>query len=336
MLIIVYGTRPEYIKVKPVYDYLKPHCEVRLLKVGQHSDLIDGCEYDDFFEIKDEDFSINRLQSVVSQCLSYNFIEWGWTPKAVLVQGDTNTALGMALNAYYAEIPVYHLEAGLRTGLHTPFPEEMNRTVITQLADIHLCPTEDAARNVRASLSSRDDLDYQVFVVGNTVIDNLTEIKPKPGREVIITLHRRENEDTMYAWCDAIETLACAFEQYQFTFIVHPKHAKNKNGFKFTMPHVDVIDSLPYNTMRQRIAECAGVITDSGGLQEECNYFGKICYVCRSRTERPCQTNVMTQTPGILGSEVCFRGFPQSKGFNTFGTGESSSIIGEILLSDLG
>lgn len=297
MILLVYGTRPEYIKIKPLIDIFdKEGLEYRVLFTGQHADLA-AFQYDWILDIKD---GVNRLDSIVGSIMGqmwecFNF----FSPTYVLVQGDTTSVLAVALSAFHHGIKVIHLEAGLRTYDNAnPYPEEQNRRLVSQITDIHLCPTELSASNL---LNER--IDTKKYVVGNTVLDNLLPYKDncEYTNKVLITMHRRENHYWMAQWFIVIDLLAKLYPEYEFIIPLHPN--PNVLKHKHYLENVKVIDPLPYDEMLKLLIKTRLVITDSGGIQEECSFFNKKCLTCRKITERPeaiGQSTFMVEAPNKL------------------------------------
>jgi len=294
MIGLFYGTRPEYIKIAPVVEEFKENAvDYKLFQVMQHTSLLNGCNFDDLIGIEYE--TTNRLNGIVASILEYDL---GTELDYVLVQGDTTTAMAVAMNAFNHQIPVIHLEAGLRTyDKQNPYPEEVNRQIISSLASTHYCPTVRDARNLMREGYGND----KIVITGNTVIDTLRDTTPSDGKEVLITLHRRENQNNLNSWFAAIESLARNFPEYSFVFPMHPSPAvqEHKKVFK----NVKVCDPIPFHEMKERLASCALTITDSGGIQEECSFFKKVCFVCREVTERPSECGIMCPTPEKLIEE---------------------------------
>ena len=291
MILLAYGTRPEWIKIKPIIDELKKNdLEYRILFTGQQVN-IGEFEYDWILNITDKP---NRLDSIVSSITAqmwevFNFFckhnteTNKFVDAYVIVQGDTTSALAVALSAFHHGIKVIHLEAGLRTyDRKNPYPEEINRRIISQIADIHLCPTNQALKNLTDEMTVGD-----MHVVGNTVIDNLLPYKDKCtySNNILVTLHRRENHHWMDQWFIELEKLATMYSEYAFILPLHPN--PNVQKWKHLLKNVVVLDPLPYDKMLYLLAQCKLVITDSGGLQEESCFFNKKCLTCRTVTERP-------------------------------------------------
>lgn len=293
MILLAYGTRPEWIKIKPIIQELKKNnIEYMILFTGQQVD-IGEFEHDWVAQI---DNGVNRLDSIVksimdyplSELIAYNDVrlELGDIKSKithVLVQGDTTSALAVALSAFHHGLKVIHLEAGLRTyNKENPYPEEINRRIISEIADIHLCPTKQALINLRS-----EETQGEIHIVGNTVIDNLLPYKDKCEytNKILVTLHRRENHHWIKGWFTELENLATKYPEFQFILPIHPN--PNVQKWRYLLNNVTVIDPLPYEEMLELLVKCRLVITDSGGLQEESCFFNKKCLTCRIVTERP-------------------------------------------------
>lgn len=281
MFLIAYGTRPEYIKVKPIIDeMLIRNIPFETLFTGQHVNLIQDTNPDITMYIPESD---NRLNTIISSCMNLLNINILHPYKYVLVQGDTTSALGVAIAAFHSGIKVIHLEAGLRTyDIQNPYPEEANRRMISQIASIHLCPNTLNELNLYYERIKTD-----VYNVGNTVIDNLVKYKDmcEYGNSILITLHRRENHHQMDEWFKEINRLAIKYNDLKFIIPLHPN--PNVQKHKHILKDVTIINPMEYDDFIQELIKCRLVITDSGGIQEECSYFNKKCLVCRTTTERP-------------------------------------------------
>jgi UDP-N-acetylglucosamine 2-epimerase len=283
LILISYGTRPEILKCLPLIKaFDKNNIKYKTLFIGQHQDLVkSGSDYS--IDILD---GLNRLDSIIRSVMNtIPLIQKVEENKIthVLVQGDTTSAMAAAMSAFNNGLKVIHLEAGLRTyDNQNPFPEEGNRKLISQIADIHLCPTIQAKQNLY------DEGIYKnVFVVGNTVIDNLLLYKDKCEytNKILITLHRRENHHWIDKWFIEINKLAKKYNEYEFIIPIHPN--PNVQKHKNLLKNVNVIEPLPYEDLLNLLVKTRLVITDSGGLQEECSFFNKKCLTCRKVTERP-------------------------------------------------
>jgi UDP-N-acetylglucosamine 2-epimerase (non-hydrolysing) len=282
MILLSYGTRPEYVKFKSlIHEFDLNNFLYKILFTGQHETISTEFKFDKQIIIG---IGENRLDTIVAACMNrFGLLIKEWNITHVMVQGDTTSAMAIALSAFHHNIKVIHLEAGLRTyDKNNPYPEEVNRRIISQIADIHLCPTELAKQNL---LNER--IDDNIYVVGNTVIDNLLQYKDKCEytNKILITLHRRENHHWIDKWLEELEKLAIEYPQYAFILPLHPN--PNVQKWKYLLKNVIVINPLPYDKMLDLLVQCRLVITDSGGLQEESCFFNKICLTCRIVTERP-------------------------------------------------
>ena len=217
MILLTYGTRPEFIKIKPLIDEMeKEKIPFKILFTGQHKTISNG-RFD--YYLNGLDFSKNRLDSIIMNCMNipdefYNGVTH------ILVQGDTTSVTGLALSALHRQIPVIHLEAGLRTyDTDNPYPEENNRRIVSTIAKIHLCPTNQNKENLLNENTLGD-----IYVVGNTVLDNLVGYKDKCEytNKVLVTLHRRENHDQIQTWFNQINDLAKENPDLEFILPIHP------------------------------------------------------------------------------------------------------------------
>jgi len=275
MISIYYGTRPEYIKVKLLYDKMvSAGFSVELVKVLQHTTLIEDCYSDR--EVAVGSLASNRLNCVVSACLADGVLHP--ESKLVLVQGDTATAFGVALNAFQSKIPIAHIEAGLRTyDRLNPYPEESYRRCISAMSTHHFCVTETNARFLRQEGTAES-----VYVVGNTSLDNLTALVPHYGNTVLVTLHRRENQEIMDRWFAEIGKASIENPHLKFIFPIHPSIKTDTS----LLGNVSVVSPLSHRELLSVLNECKFVITDSGGIQEESAFLKKKSIVCRKTTER--------------------------------------------------
>ena len=284
-ILITVGTRPEELKTFKLLEILEQNSiPVLYLFTGQHKNLINRHKYDFLYNIRNNK-ELNRLDSIISKITENlgRFFHKHPYITHVLVQGDTTSALAIALSAFNNGIKVIHLEAGLRTyDKENPYPEEMNRRLISQIADIHFCPTKQSQKNL-----IEEKIYTESYVVGNTVIDNLLPYKDKCEytNKILITLHRRENHPIINKWFTELNKLAEMFPEYEFILPIHPN--PNVQKYKYLLKNVNVIDPLPYEEMLDLLVKTRLIITDSGGLQEESCFFNKKCLTCRIVTERP-------------------------------------------------
>ncbi len=274
-ILICFGTRPELLKIQPILDILGKD-KYTLLFTGQHQDLLSGLDVKYSVNIHD---SQNRLDSIVSDCL-LQFPSGDF--KAVLVQGDTASAFGCALAAYHRNIPVYYLEAGLRSyDLDNPYPEEGYRQMISRIATVNFAPTELSRANLL-----NEKVSGKIYVVGNTVLDNLVKFEAGDyGNQVLVTLHRRENHHIIKEWFESIEQLAETFHWNEFILPIHPN--PNVQKHRSILKRVKVVNPLSHRDTIDIVRNCKTIITDSGGLQEEGSFFNRKVIVCRKTTERP-------------------------------------------------
>lgn len=274
-LLICFGTRPEWLKIKPLLDILD-RSQYILLFTGQHPDLLKDVSVDYVINVCE---SNNRLNSIISDCLQ-QFPDDDFM--GVLVQGDTASAFACAVAAFNNHLPIYYLESGLRSNdLEHPYPEEGYRQMISRLATVNFCPTQLSADNL-----INENVKGKIHVVGNTVLDNLIHFPSgEYGDQVLVTLHRRENHDAMDHWFHALEQLAVHYSQYKFVLPLHPN--PNVQKHKHILNTVHVVDPLSHVETIEILRTSRLVVTDSGGLQEEGAFFNKKVIVCRKTTERP-------------------------------------------------
>lgn len=293
-VLICFGTRPEYIKVKSLITHLK---EIKTCFTGQHEDLIHVNEVD--YKLKIENTNKNRLNSIFTSIMKYshifNDIDY------VLVQGDTTTAAAMAISAFNHRKKVIHLEAGLRShNTNDPYPEEINRQLISRIAEIHLCPTSLNKENLL-----KEGITKPIHIVGNTGLDNITKTDCVYSNKVLITLHRRDNHPIMDKWFEIIEKIANKYDTLEFIIPLHPNPnvQKHKNLFK----KVNVVEPMNHPDVVNYVKQCRFVISDSGGLQEECSFLNKKIIVCRKKTERLESLNIhsfLCTSPELLENIV--------------------------------
>lgn len=336
MLLISYGTRPEWLKVKPVIEELKRrNLLFKTFFTGQHKNLV--ASEADFKMILHDSPNQNRLNHVLSSCLMMAsfYFEENKDITHVMVQGDTTSALAIALAAFNCKRKIIHLEAGLRTyDKENPYPEESNRQLIARIADVHFCPTSISWFNLR-----NERINDEIHVVGNTALDNLVPYidKCENGDVILVTLHRRENHDKIDVWFEMIEYLANDWPHLEFILPIHPN--PNVQKHKGILKKVKVVEPLEHFALLEILVKCRGVITDSGGLQEECSFLKKPCLVLRKETERPealGKTSLLVKEPlDIVGA---FYGHIMVGGTNKinddecpFGDGHSSEKIVDII-----
>lgn len=276
-ILMCLGTRPEWLKIKPLLKVLNKN-EYDLFFTGQHQDLVKNIDFDYKVNVINQN---NRLDDIISSCM-VNFPTKYYD--YVLVQGDTGSALGCALAAYNRKIKIIHLEAGLRTyDLENPFPEESYRQIISRISSINLCPTELSYQNL-----INEKVSGKTFIVGNTVLDNLVDLKEKTfyGNNVLVTLHRRENHEIMEQWFLELNKASELYKDLNFILPIHPN--PNVQKYKNILnSNIKVVEPLSHDELIDTLIGCRFVITDSGGIQEEATFLNKKSIVCRKTTERP-------------------------------------------------
>ena len=304
-IMCVFGTRPEAIKMLPLVRELqkRPTLESTVCVTAQHREMLDGVlgafglcpDYD--LNIMSESQSLYDVTARVLKGMEGCLAEA--RPDMVLVHGDTATAFAAALAAFYAKIPVGHVEAGLRThDIRSPFPEEANRRMISALAALNFAPTELNAENLR-----REACSGKIFVTGNTVIDAL-RLSPQRSefsthslanvdfsrRVVTLTCHRRENYGkSMESIFSAVRSLAEEFPDLTVVYPVHSAPEVQSTAQKMLggIENVKLIEPLSAEDMRLLMKKSYMIMTDSGGLQEEAPALGKPVLLLRRETERP-------------------------------------------------
>lgn len=285
MYLFCYGTRPEMIKMFPLIDtFHKNNISYKTLFSGQHKDLFNQFKKylptpDFIMETMEKKQSLNKLSSKIFDQID-NIDLTGITH--VMVQGDTTTAYILAMAAFNKKLKTVHLEAGLRThNKYNPFPEEMNRKLISSIADIHLCPTEIAVNNLK-----KEGITENVYLVGNTIVDAFKLIsngkKELKQPTLLVTLHRRENRKHMKVLWDQLNIIS---KTKRIVYLVHP--SLKKEAHKYLDEHITKLDGVCYEDMVELIKRSEGIITDSGGIQEEAVCAGKKVLICRDTTERP-------------------------------------------------
>lgn len=305
-VMLVMGTRPETIKMAPVYHEFQRRGVVETLvcSTGQHRQILD--QMMEFFELPvHEELNIMKpgqdLFDITSNVLlGMRDVLTRTKPDMVLVQGDTTTVMATAMAAFYLNIPVGHVEAGLRTwNLRNPFPEEMNRWVADSISTLHFAPTELSRQSLR-QCGIRDD---SILVTGNTVIDALhyalRKLEQSPfaaldlasmPRTVLLTSHRRESfGEPIRNTFAAIRRLVDAHPDLHVIYPAHPNPNVREAIAEclHNIERVHIIDPQPYPEFVKLMRDCDIVLTDSGGVQEEAPSLGKPVLVLRDTTERP-------------------------------------------------
>lgn len=361
-VLVVFGTRPEAIKMCPLVLELKKRkrVECKVCLTGQHKEMLDQVMV--MFAVKaDYNLAIMRecqtLTTITVDILEkIGQILTEVKPDIVLVHGDTTTSFAASLAAFYQQIPVGHVEAGLRTGnKYSPFPEEMNRSLTGRIAAYHFAPTKLNQRNLW-----NENIRENVFVTGNTVIDafqttiqesyhfhnnDLNEISYEKKRVILVTAHRRENlGQPLKNICNALKRLAEDFEDVIVVYPVHLNPAVREIVFSILDGEKRICLAAPLDVldMHNLIARSYMVMTDSGGLQEEAPACGKPVLVMRTETERPEAVTAgtvkvvgveeesiyMTAATLLEDSDVYQR---MAHAVNPYGDGHASERIADIL-----
>ncbi|MBX3565259.1 MAG: UDP-N-acetylglucosamine 2-epimerase (non-hydrolyzing) [Sphingomonas sp.] len=370
-ILLVFGTRPEAIKLFPVARALAevPGLEVRTCVTAQHRGLLDqvlniaGLKPDIDLDLMEPGQTLDQLTARLLTGLGG--VMDSEKPDRVIVQGDTATAMVGALAAYYRKVPVSHVEAGLRSGdIYQPWPEEVNRRMVAPIADQHFAPTETAAAALK-----RENIDpATIHITGNTVIDALlatqARIADDPSmaagldelaarfagkRLVLVTTHRREN------FGDGMENIARALgriadrDDVAILFPMHP----NPNvvaAMKAVLgdrPNIARIDPLDYSHFIRALGMCEIVLSDSGGVQEEAPALGKPVLVMRETTERPegveagtaklvgtDEMRIVAEMSKLLDDPAAYSAM--ARAHNPFGDGHASARIAKIVASGFG
>lgn len=378
---VVAGTRPECIKMAPVYFELQRSATIEpvFLATAQHRQMLDqtlgvfGIRPEHDLDLMQPGQTLSDLTARVIQAVS------AWCqqeqPAALLVQGDTTTVLASAIAAFYHQVPVGHVEAGLRTGnMQSPFPEEMNRRLTSPLARWHFCPTELSRDNLRAEAIHGE----QIFVTGNTVVDALLWVRdqlasrgvtrdsvirstnmpplfaerfliPEDARWILVTGHRRESFGGGFERiCEAIAELAQRYPDVGILYPVHlnPNVREPVNRLLGDNPAIALIEPVDYLQFVWLMDRCTFLLSDSGGVQEEAPSLGKPVLVMRDTTERPegvaagtCRL-VGTDPQRILEEAALLLDDPaeyqrRSSLANPYGDGQASARIRQVLEASL-
>ncbi len=372
-VLIVFGTRPEAIKMAPLvlaFQERSREIEAKVCVTAQHREMLDQV-LDIFDIVPDYDLNIMKpgqdLYDVTSNILlGMKEVLTEYEPDVVFVHGDTTTTIATAMSAFYQKIPVAHVEAGLRTGdIYSPWPEEANRKLTSQITNYHFTPTETSKENLLKENVSEDD----IYVTGNTVIDALFWVLEKINkteslklllsntirkefpafgndqRVVLITGHRRENFGQGFLdMCSAIKTLAEEHSDVNFVYPVHLNPNVQEPVLKLLsgVKNIYLISPLEYESFVYLMSKTYLILTDSGGIQEEAPSLGKPVLVMRDTTERPEALEAGTvklvgTDPDIIVSEVTkllvdsVRYDTMSQAHNPYGDGKSCQKIVNII-----
>lgn len=361
----VFGTRPEAIKMAPVLKVMGEHTDLiesSVCVTAQHREMLDqilglfGVMPDHDLDVMREDQSLTQLTAMILTGLESILI--AERPDLLLVQGDTTSVMSASVLAFYHGIEVGHVEAGLRTGdKYRPFPEEVNRRVVSMVADFHFAPTSWARDNLLREGVARE----AIYVTGNPVIDAMMMIAERPydgatgplaglpwdRRILLVTAHRRENfGKPLKEICRALIEIARRYPDD--VHIVYPVHL-NPNvqhtvySLLQSIPNITLIAPLDYFSMIHLMKRCYLVLTDSGGIQEEAPGLGKPVLVLRDETERPegveagtarlagtKSETIVAETKGLLDDRAAYQQMAQT--VNPYGDGHAAERIVQAIL----
>ena len=363
-IVVAFGTRPEIIKLAPLVHELNSHDNFHVVNVhtGQHDDLAQN-----MLELFDIELDHN-LKSLASTTDLFELTQFllpklkeiflSEEPDAVIVQGDTTSSYLSALAAFYHKIPVYHVEAGLRSFDHlNPFPEEINRKQISVIADLHFAPTKIAEQNLLNEGINKS----KIFNTGNTVIDALFQIRKsekfkgsnpdflneldESSKLILATIHRNENVgDPLRSILSSLIVLLNNDESRVVILPGHPNPRVQKiiRSSDFEHPRLIISEAMDYLSFQHMLDRANLILTDSGGIQEEAAALGKKILILRKTTER--QELIDSGYTKLVGSdsedivkesEKLLSNFDSKSSFNPYGNGEASKKIAEIIFSAL-
>lgn len=359
----VFGTRPEAIKMCPLVKAIQQNekCESIVCVTAQHREMLDqvlevfGIKPDYDLNVMHKSQSLSGITTRILEGIEPVLKEA--KPDIVLVHGDTSTSFVVALAAFYQQIPVGHVEAGLRTyNRYSPYPEEMNRLLTSRLAELHFAPTQLN----RANLIRENVLD-NITVTGNTVLDSfattvhegykfknptLQKLDLQKGRYILMTAHRRENiGEPLENICRAVKQIVRDFPDVRVLYPVHPNPAVHDTAHAILgkTPRIHLLDPLDVTDLHNLMAKSFLVLTDSGGLQEEGPSFKKPVLVMRTETERPeaaeagCvkvigvqEADIVREVTAVLTDREVYESFQKNP--NPYGDGHASERIVEAIL----
>lgn len=364
-ILMVFGTRPEAIKMCPLAIELQKNKEIecKVCLTGQHREMLKQV-MDAFNLHEDYNLDIMRDRQTLTT-ITIDILEkiepvlMQERPDMVLVHGDTTTSYAAALAAFYQQIPVGHVEAGLRTGdIYSPFPEEMNRLLTDRISTLYFAPTKQNSENLY-----NEGIRQNVFITGNTVIDSfaytvkenytfheqmLNDIDFEKDRVILVTAHRRENlGQSLVNICRAIGQLAEDYnEGVKIIYPVHLNPAVRETVYNILSQKENIIltDPIDVLDMHNLLSRCYMVMTDSGGIQEEAPHFGKPVLVLRTETERPeavaagtvkvvgaDENNIYQEGKTLLDNRNIYE--KMAMAVNPYGDGHASERIAEKILS---
>jgi len=352
-ILFVFGTRPEAIKMLPIYLKFKQNdIDAKICLTAQHREMLDDVM--DFFEISaDYDLNLMGKNQTLEELSSLVLKSVGEVLKKekfdlVFVHGDTTTTFFSAMAAYYNKIDIAHIEAGLRTyDMYSPFPEEINRQLTSRIAKYHFTPTKISKENLLL-----ENLNHKnIYVVGNSVIDalyltmNKTNLKTKKDKKILITAHRRENFGKgIVNICDAIKKLAEIYKDFEFIYPVHlnPNIQKPVFDMLSNIENVKLLKPQSYFEFVKLMSESYLILTDSGGVQEEALSLSKPVLLLRDTTERVEALNegavkligtqtstIIKETQKLIDTKIEYE--KMTKVSNPYGDGKTSDKILEVI-----
>ena len=367
-ILLVFGTRPEAIKMVSVYNELRtrPNLDTRVCVTAQHREMLDQVlsifkivpEYD--LNLMQPGQSLHHITAKILEDLNQIFLDW--EPDLILVHGDTTTTLASSLAAFYSNIAIGHVEAGLRTGdIFAPFPEEVNRIMTSIVTDLHFAPTEIAKVNLLTEGKHPD----AIFVTGNTVVDTLKLVQKKLQRDpqlsskldqhlpqlsndkkvILVTGHRRENFGKNFQdICIALKKIAQSRADVEIVYPVHlnPNVRKPVRALLSDFDNIHLIDPINYLPFVNLMINSYMILTDSGGIQEEAPTLGIPVLVMRDKTERPEAVNsgaaklvgtdpnrIFDAVTELLDNEGVYE--KMASAINPYGVGLASKKIANII-----
>jgi len=359
---VVFGTRPEVIKLAPVIRELKRRknkFNTTILSTAQHREMLDQL-LNSFDIVPDRDMNIMKPRQSLAE-ITVNAISGLNTyfrenkPDLLLIQGDTTTVFSAAVAAFYHKVAVGHVEAGLRSyDLENPYPEEMNRVLTSHITRFHFAPTAGAKQN----LLKENIPEKHIHVTGNTVIDSLFMALNHPenrlpdeiretwkGPQILMTAHRRENlGEALQNICQALVTLVNKYPQLQIIYPVHLNPAVRDIVYPELKGNnrIILLDPLDYHTFVQVMAKCSFILTDSGGIQEEAPSLKKPVLIMRNVTERPeaeeagtariigtYRNRIISEVSRLLDDQDAFQAMISSR--NPYGDGRAAIRIADVL-----
>ncbi len=361
IITIVLGTRPEALKLAPIIKLFRNTKAIttRVVITGQHKEMLNQVK--DLFRFKvDSDLSIMKsnqtLTYITNKTLNGLEKEFAaFRPSLVMVQGDTSSAYAASMASFYKKIPIAHVEAGLRTNdIYDPYPEEMNRRLISQLATLNFAPTPNSEQNLKL-----DNVPGKIFVTGNTIIDSLLEIsqkarpfmvesiKWKKNKILLTTIHRRENRgEKLLDIIRALKKIVLSNKNVQIVIPMHrnPEIRKVFNNEIGQISNIFLIEALDYDELVFAMKNSYLLLTDSGGLQEEAPTFGKPVFILRNSTERvealnsgtaklvgTNTDNIFESVNEIINNDAIYKSMTNIR--NPFGDGNASKRIVEHCLN---